>query len=74
MSVDLDMLSQLIASLKFDDVTLQTKIIEAIADVYSQLNQTKARINQKRKSLANVEMVAQFGAQFKLFNQSIANA
>lgn len=74
MSVDLDMLSQLIASLKFDDVTLQTKIIEAIADVYSQLNQTKARINQKRKSLASVEMVAQFGAQFKLFNQSIANA
>lgn len=74
MSNDLDMLSQLMASLKFDDVTLQTKIIESIAEVYAKLNQTKARINQKRKNLSSVEMVAQFGAQFKLFNQSIANA
>ena len=74
MSGDLDMLSQLIASLKFDDVTLQTKIIESIAEVYAKLNQTKARINQKRKNLSNIEMVAQFGAQFKLFNQSITSA
>lgn len=74
MSADLDMLSQLIASLKFDDITLQTKIVESIAEVYAKLNQTKARINQKRKSLSSVEMVAQFGAQFKLFSQSIASA
>lgn len=74
MSTDLDMLSQLIATLKFDDVTLQTRIIESIAEVYAKLNQTKAKIQQKRKNLANVEMVAQFGAQFKLFGQSIANA
>jgi hypothetical protein len=74
MSTDLDMLSQLIATLKFDDVTLQTNIIESIAEVYAKLNQAKAKIQQKRKNLANVEMVAQFGAQFKLFGQSIANA
>lgn len=74
MSADLDMLSQLIASLKFEDITLQTKIVESIAEVYAKLNQTKARIGQKRKSLTNVEMVAQFGAQFKLFSQSIASA
>lgn len=74
MSENLDMLSQLMASLKFDDVTLQTKVIESIAEVYAKLNQTKARINQKRKNLSSVEMVAQFGAQFKLFSQSIASA
>ncbi len=74
MSADLDMFSQLIATLKFDDITLQTRIIESIAEVYAKLNQTKAKIQQKRKNLANVEMVAQFGAQFKLFGQSIANA
>lgn len=74
MSVDLDMLSQLMATLKFDDITLQTKIVESIAEVYSKLNQTKARINQKRKSLTSVETVAQFSAQFKLFSQSIASA
>ncbi|XKM13508.1 DNA repair ATPase [Orbaceae bacterium ac157xtp] len=74
MSSDLDMLSQLIASLKFDDITLQTNIVESIAEVYAKLNQTKARINQKRKSLSSVEVIAQFGAQFKLFGQSIASA
>lgn len=74
MSADLDMLSQLMASLKFEDVTQQTKIVESIAEVYAKLNQTKARVQQKLKSLSSVEMVAQFGAQFKLFNQSIANA
>ncbi|OCG12701.1 DNA repair ATPase [Gilliamella apicola] len=74
MSNDLDMLSQLMASLKFEDVTLQTRIIESIAEVYAKLNQTKARINQKRKNLSSVEMIAQFGAQFKLFSQSIASA
>ena len=74
MSGDLDMLSNLMATLKFDDVTLQTTIVESIAEVYAKLNQTKARIIQKRKSLSSTEMVAQFGAQFKLFGQSVANA
>ena len=74
MSGDLDMLSNLMATLKFDDVTLQTKIVESIAEVYAKLNQMKARIIQKRKSLSSTEMVAQFGAQFKLFGQSVANA
>lgn len=74
MSNDLDMLSTLMATLKFDDVTLQTTIVESIAEVYSKLNQMKARIIQKRKSLSSTEMVAQFGAQFKLFGQSVANA
>lgn len=74
MSNDLDMLSNLMATLKFDDVILQTKIVEAIAEVYAKLNQMKARTIQKRKSLSSVEMVAQFGAQFKLFGQSVANA
>ncbi|WP_392562319.1 DNA repair ATPase [Orbus sturtevantii] len=74
MSLDLDMLSQLMATLKFDDITLQTNIVESIAEVYSKLNQTKAKVNQKRKSLTSVETIAQFGAQFKLFSQSIASA
>lgn len=74
MSADLDMLSNLMASLSFDDVTLQTHIIDAISQIYAQLNQSRARLQQKRKSQTSVESVAQFGAQFRLFSQGITNA
>ncbi|MBJ9972916.1 DNA repair ATPase [Providencia rettgeri] len=74
MSADLDMLSNLMASLSFNDVTQQTHIIDAISQIYAQLNQSRARLQQKRKSQSNVETVAQFGAQFRLFSQGITNA
>ncbi|MEX5730298.1 DNA repair ATPase [Providencia hangzhouensis] len=74
MSADLDMLSNLMASLSFNDVTQQTHIIDAISQIYAQLNQSRARLQQKRKSQNNVETVAQFGAQFRLFSQGITNA
>ncbi|WP_336844717.1 DNA repair ATPase [Providencia rettgeri] len=71
MSADLDMLSNLMASLSFNDVTQQTHIIDAISQIYAQLNQSRARLQQKRKSQSSVETVAQFGAQFRLFSQGI---
>ena len=74
MSKNLDMLSNLMMSLTFEDTTQQTKIVESISEVYAHLNQARARIQQRRKELASVESVAQFGAQFKLFSQGIANA
>lgn len=70
----LDLLSELMGSLKVDDATVRTRIIDAISQVYSQLNQSKAKANHKRKSLGSEEAIAQFSAQFKLFSQSIANA
>jgi hypothetical protein len=42
--------------------------------VYARLNQAKARAEQRRKGLGSAETVAQFGAQFSLFGQSIASA
>lgn len=74
MSADLDMLSNLMASLSFNDVTQQTHIIDSISQLYAQLNQSRARLQQKRKSQSSVETVAQFGAQFRLFSQGITNA
>lgn len=70
----LDLLSELMGSLKVDDATVRTRIIDSISEVYSKLNQSKATANHKRKSLGSEEAVAQFGAQFKLFSQSITNA
>jgi len=70
----LDLLSELIATLKVDDATVQTRIVDSISAVYSKLNQTRARGKQIRKDMGSAEAVGQFAAQFKLFSQSITNA
>lgn len=74
MSADLDMLANLISSLSFDDVTLQTTIIENISEVFAKANQVRSRLEQRRQQMGGEEAVARFGAQFKLFGQSIASA
>lgn len=74
MAADLDMLSNLMASLAIDDATERTRIVEAISELYARLNQARARAEQRRKGLGSAETVAQFGAQFKLFGQGITSA
>jgi ATPase involved in DNA repair/ATPase family associated with various cellular activities (AAA) len=74
LSADLDMLSELMAGLRMEDATRRTRIVEAISEIYAKLNQAKARAEQRRKTLGSGEAVAQFGAQFGLFSQSVANA
>ena len=70
----LDLLSELMSSLKIEDATVRTRIIESISEVYAKANQSKSRAGHKAKTLKSSEAVAQFSAQFKLFSQSIANA
>jgi hypothetical protein len=74
MSADLDMLSELMATLKVDDAVQRTRVIETISAIYARLNQARARAETRRRSLGSAELVAQFGAQFSLFGQSIASA
>jgi len=74
MSAELDMLSELMAGLKVDDATERTRVVEAISAIYARLNQARARADQRRRTLGSAEAVAQFGAQFSLFSQSIASA
>ncbi|RBP51016.1 DNA repair ATPase [Arenicella xantha] len=73
-TAQLDLLSELITTLKIDDTTVRTRIVDTISEVYANLNQTKARGTQKQKGLGSEEAIAQFSAQFKLFSQSITNA
>lgn len=70
----LDLLSELMGTLKMDDATVHTRIIDSISSVYSNLNQCKATARNKNRNLGSSEAVAQFAAQFKLFSQSINNA
>ncbi|MEN0035435.1 MAG: DNA repair ATPase [Cellvibrio sp.] len=70
----LDLLSELMGTLKVDDATLRTRIVDSISEVYAKLNQSRANAKHKQKNFGSAEAVAQFGAQFKLFSQSIAHA
>ena len=70
----LDLLSELMATLKIDDANIRINIIDQISEIYAKLNQTKARAEIKQKSLGENENKAQFSAQFKLFSQSLVNA
>lgn len=70
----LDLLSELMSTLKVEDATVSTAIIDSISQVYAKLNQSKAAASRKRENMGSEEAVVQFGAQFKLFSQSITNA
>ncbi|NOQ12951.1 MAG: AAA family ATPase [Methyloprofundus sp.] len=70
----LDLLSELMTTLKISDATIRTRIVDAISEVYSRLNQSKANARHKQKAMGSEEAIAQFSAQFKLFSQSITNA
>lgn len=74
MADNLDVLSTLLSTLKIDDATQRTQIVDTISGIYARLNQTKAKAEQRNKSFRGSESVAQFGAQFSLFGQSIASA
>ena len=70
----LDMLSELLTTIDVVDSTVRTAIVDAISQIYARLNQIKALARHKRKDFGASEAKAQFGAQFKLLSQSIANA
>lgn len=70
---DLELLIDIVTNLKIDDATETTRIIDAITDIYTTLNQVKVGIKKKIKSLMEVEGAAQFNAELKLLNQAVIN-
>lgn len=70
----LDLLTELLGSLDVADATVRTQMIDDIGSIYARLNQSKAQLQHQRKNLGSAEAIAQFGASFKLFSQSINNA
>ena len=72
-SADLELLIDILNSLKIDDVTHTTKIIEKISFIFSTLNETRASLTRKLNSLKNQEAIAEFTAQLTLLEQSVTN-
>ena len=70
---ELELLIDIVSNLEIKDATQTTAIIENISSLYASLNGLKAELKGKRRDLAKVEGVAQFGAQLKLLGQSVVN-
>lgn len=72
-TTDLEMLIDIVSNLEIEDTSHSTKIIDNISLIFATLNQLKAGIKNKIKSLGSKEAQADFVAQLKLIDQSIIN-
>ncbi|MDR2209054.1 MAG: AAA family ATPase, partial [Azoarcus sp.] len=70
----LDLLTGQIGNLPGGDAVTRTKILDSISAVYAEINRLRAEARNRRRSLSVTESAAEFGAQFKLFGQSLENA
>ncbi|MDQ6975307.1 MAG: DNA repair ATPase [Mariprofundaceae bacterium] len=70
----LDLIAEMMATLKVDDASVQTKIVDSVSELYGRLNQQKAELEHQRNTMGSAEATAQFAARLKLLNQSIHNA
>ncbi|MEX1118396.1 MAG: DNA repair ATPase [Terrimicrobiaceae bacterium] len=72
-STDLEMLIEIVNSLKIGDATETTRIIDDITAVYTTLNQVRGALKNQLHTLVAAEGAAQFSAQMKLLGQSAAS-
>ncbi|MEL7058755.1 MAG: DNA repair ATPase [Acidobacteriota bacterium] len=70
----LELLTEVVGSLEVDDPIRRTTILENISEVLSALNRGRAVVEARRKELLQGEGRAEFGAQFRLLDQSVAGA
>jgi DNA polymerase III delta prime subunit len=72
-SSELELLIDILNSLKIEDATQTTRIIQKISLIFASLNEVRAQLKRKLDSLKNSESIAEFHAQLTLLDQSIAN-
>jgi glycosyltransferase involved in cell wall biosynthesis len=72
-ATDLEMLIDIVSNLDIEDASHATKIIDNISLIFATINQLKAGLKNKLKSLGAKEASAEFAAQLKLVDQSIIN-
>ncbi|MDR1171817.1 MAG: DNA repair ATPase, partial [Bacteroidales bacterium] len=72
-SSELELLIDILNSLKIEDTTLATRIIEKISLIFSSLNEVRAQLKRKIDSLRSREAVAEFSAQLTLLEQGVVN-
>ncbi len=72
-SSSLEMLIDILNSLKIEDTTQTTRIVEKISLIFASLNEVKAELVRIATALRTQESTGQFHAQLTLLDQSIVN-
>lgn len=72
-SEELELLIDILNSLKIADATQTTRIVEKISLIFASLNEIRAQLTRKLNSLRSKEAVAEFSAQLALLEQSVTN-
>lgn len=72
-AAELEMLIDILNSLKIDDTTQTTRIIEKISLIFASLNEVKAELVRTTTALRTRESTGEFYAQITLLDQSIVN-
>jgi hypothetical protein len=70
----LTLLAEVIGSLKIDDATARTRILEGVSAAFAQQNRARAVWQARKKDLGAKEGRAEFAAQFRLFGQAVTGA
>jgi hypothetical protein len=70
---ELELLTGIVSSLKIQDATETTRIIENISELYARLNQVRAKVRNRKSELARLEGAGEFQAQLSLLNQAVVN-
>lgn len=72
-SAELELLVDILNSLKIEDTTQTTKIVAKISLIFAGLNELKADLARRLKELRSAEAVGSFYAQMTLIDQTLVN-
>ena len=72
-AAELELLIDILNSLKIEDATQTTKIIEKISVIFASLNEVRAQLTRQTSALKSKEAVAEFSAQMTLLEQTVVN-
>jgi len=70
----LDLLSEQLGGLPGGDAVVRTDILDRISVLYAEINRLRAEARNRKRNLGSSEAAAEFGAQFKLFGQTVESA
>ncbi|HEY0158427.1 MAG TPA: DNA repair ATPase [Thermoanaerobaculia bacterium] len=70
----LNLLTEVVGGLQIDDPTVRISILERVSTLMGAANRVRALVLNRRKEVLGKEQVAEFGVQFALFSQTVANA
>ncbi|MCL2777796.1 MAG: DNA repair ATPase [Polyangiaceae bacterium] len=70
----LTLLAEITSSLKIEDTTARTKVLEGVSAAFARQNRARAIYQERKKDLSLKEGRAEFAAQFLLFGQAVTGA